>query len=171
MRDHYEQQDTASVLFRYKCWADDELLALLAEIEDELPDEQLGAILETINHAHVVDRIFASNVEKKKHAYRDTGTSNTPTLTELSEAITETDRWYLRYVEEVEPEALAETIRFTFTNGAPGQMSREEMLAHVITHGGYHRGEVGRIVAQLSKPTSPDTFTGYLHQAEPRRRT
>jgi len=158
-------------LFRYKCWADDELLALLAEIESELPDQQLGEILETINHAHVVDRIFASNVEKKKHAYRDTGTNNTPTLAELSKAIVKTDRWYLRYVEEVEPGALAETIRFAFTDGASGQMSREEMLAHVITHGGYHRGEVGRIVTQLSKPTSPDTFTGYLHRAEPARRS
>jgi len=157
-------------LFRYKCWADDELLALLAKIESELPDRQLGEILETINHAHVVDRIFASNVEKKKHAYRDTGTSNTPTLAELSKAIVETDQWYLRYVEEVEPEALAETIRFAFTDGAPGRMSREEMLVHVITHGGYHRGEVGRIVTQLSKPTSPDTFTGYLHRAESGRR-
>ncbi|RUT80545.1 MULTISPECIES: DinB family protein [unclassified Mesorhizobium] len=156
-------------LFSYKSWADNELLALLAEIENETTEKQLGAILETVNHAHV-DRIFASNLQQQKHSYRDTGTSSTPTLAELSKAIKETDRWYLRYVEQVEPEELAEAIRFAFTDGAPGQMSREEMLAHVITHGGYHRGEVGRIVTQLSKPSSPDTFTGYLHQAEPARR-
>ncbi|RVA45308.1 damage-inducible protein DinB [Mesorhizobium sp. M7A.F.Ca.US.001.01.1.1] len=157
-------------LFRYKSWADDGLLALLAGIESDVSEEQFGTILETINHAHVVDKIFASNVQKQKHGFRDTGTSSTPTLAELSKAITETDQWYLRYVEQLEPEALAEPIPFTFTSGAPGEMSREEMLAHVITHGGYHRGEVGRIVTQLSKPTSPDTFTGYLHQAEPVRR-
>ena len=157
-------------LFRYKSWADDELLALMAGIENDIAEDQLDAILETINHAHVVDRIFASNIQKQKHDYRDTGTSDTPTLAELSAAITETDRWYLRYVEQLEQEELAETIPFTFTSGAPGQMSREEMLAHVITHGGYHRGEVGRIVTQLSKSSSPDTFTGYLHQAEPARR-
>lgn len=156
-------------LFSYKSWADNELLALLAEIENETTEKQLGAILETVNHAHV-DRIFASNLQQQKHSYRDTGTSSTPTLAELSKAIKETDRWYLRYVEQVEPEELAEAIRFAFTDGAPGQMSREEMLAHVITHGGYHRGEVGRIVTQLSKPSSPDTFTGYLQQAEPARR-
>ncbi|MEI9427917.1 DinB family protein [Mesorhizobium sp. Cs1299R1N3] len=157
-------------LFAYKSWADDELLALLAEVENDVTDEQLVAILETVNHAHVVDRIFMSNIQKRTHGYRDTGTSSTPKLAELSEAITETDRWYLRYVEQVEPEELAETINFSFTDGASGQMSREEMLAHVITHGGYHRGEVGRMVTQLSKPSSPDTFTGYLHQAEPARR-
>ncbi|AMY01084.1 DinB family protein [Mesorhizobium ciceri] len=157
-------------LFRYNSWADDGLLALLAGIESDVSEEQFGTILETINHAHVVDKIFASNVQKQKHGFRDTGTSSTPTLAELSKAITETDQWYLRYVEQLEPEALAEPIPFTFTSGAPGEMSREEMLAHVITHGGYHRGEVGRIVTQLSKPTSPDTFTGYLHQAEPVRR-
>ncbi|RUU07248.1 damage-inducible protein DinB, partial [Mesorhizobium sp. M7A.T.Ca.TU.009.01.3.2] len=73
-------------LFRYKSWADNELLALLAEIENETTEKQLGAILETVNHAHVVDRIFASNLQQQKHSYRDTGTSSTPTLAELSKA-------------------------------------------------------------------------------------
>ncbi|MEO5760296.1 MAG: DinB family protein [Mesorhizobium sp.] len=157
-------------LFKYKSWADEELIVSLNEIEKDLGREDLGQILETINHAHVVDKIFAANARRQKHDYRDTGTAETPKLAELSEAIRETDRWYLDYVEQLDPEKLAETIRFTFTDGTSGEMTREEMLAHVITHAGYHRGEVGRIVTQLSKPTSPDTFTGYLHRAEPARR-
>ncbi|MBN9220817.1 MAG: DinB family protein [Mesorhizobium sp.] len=157
-------------LFGYKAWADEELLALLGGIEQQLSKEDLGEILETINHAHVVDRIFAANARRQKHDYRDTGTAQTPTLPQLSEAIRETDRWYLAYVEQLAPEELAETIPFTFTDGSPGRMSREEMLAHVVTHAGYHRGEVGRILTRLSKPTAPDTFTGYLHRAEPARR-
>ncbi|WP_348524358.1 DinB family protein [Mesorhizobium sp. L2C089B000] len=28
-------------------------------------------------------------------------------------------------------------------------MSRQEMLTHVVTHGGYHRGEIGRILMQI----------------------
>lgn len=49
-------------------------------------------------------------------------------------------------------------------------MSREEMLAHVITHGAYHRGAVGRIMAQLSIAPPRDVYTGFLHATEPHRR-
>ena len=57
-----------------------------------------------------------------------------------------------------------------FTDGQPGRMSREEMLAHVATHGSYHRGAVGRIMAQVAVPPPRDIFTVFLHQSEPRRR-
>jgi uncharacterized damage-inducible protein DinB len=49
-------------------------------------------------------------------------------------------------------------------------MSRQEMLTHVAVHGTYHRGEVGRILRQLSAPLPWDTFAVYLHQAQPERR-
>ena len=49
-------------------------------------------------------------------------------------------------------------------------MSREEMLGHVVTHGGYHRGAVGRVMAQVSVAPPRDIFTVYLHRAEPERR-
>lgn len=38
---------------------------------------------------------------------------------------------------------LDESISFNFTDGDVGTMTREEMLFHVITHGAYHRGNVG----------------------------
>jgi uncharacterized damage-inducible protein DinB len=80
------------------------------------------------------------------------------------------DRWYLGYLETATPELLSESVPFTFTDGDKGCMSREEMLAHVVTHGGYHRGEVGRIMAQHSVGLPWDTFAVYLHRTEPSRR-
>jgi len=50
------------------------------------------------------------------------------------------------------------------------RMSREETLAHIATHGGYHRGAVGRIMAQASVAVPRDIFTVHLHQSEPERR-
>jgi len=36
---------------------------------------------------------------------------------------------------------------------------------HLVVHGDYHRGAVGRIMSQLSiKP--PEAFTAYLHKTE-----
>jgi uncharacterized damage-inducible protein DinB len=49
-------------------------------------------------------------------------------------------------------------------------MTHEEMLAHVITHGAYHRGEVGPLFTVLSLTRPRDIFTGYLHIFEPQRR-
>lgn len=41
---------------------------------------------------------------------------------------------------------------------------------HLITHGGYHRGAVGRIQAQLGVAPPRDLLTKFLHEAEPARR-
>ncbi|MGO4333570.1 hypothetical protein AB4037_01570 [Labrys sp. KB_33_2] len=49
-------------------------------------------------------------------------------------------------------------------------MSREEMLAHVVTHAGYHRGEIGRLLPQIVEAASVDVFAGYLHRSDPDRR-
>ncbi|WP_341872622.1 DinB family protein [Mesorhizobium amorphae] len=49
-------------------------------------------------------------------------------------------------------------------------MSRQEMLTHVIIHGGYHRGEIGRLLSQISIAPPWDTFAVHLHQTEPSRR-
>jgi uncharacterized damage-inducible protein DinB len=57
-----------------------------------------------------------------------------------------------------------------FTDGAPGRMSREEMLLHVITHGAGHRGQVSALLLLNGLRTAADGFTTYLHQAEPAAR-
>ena len=44
---------------------------------------------------------------------------------------------------------LSEGLSFTFTDGQRGHMSREEMLAHIVTDGSNHRGAVGQIMKQL----------------------
>jgi uncharacterized damage-inducible protein DinB len=104
------------------------------------------------------------------HTFTATNTVETPTFEALREAVFACDQWYLDFVAGVAPEALADTIAFSFTDGARGCMSREEMLAHIVNHGSYHRGAVGRIMAQAGVAPPRDIFTVYLHQAEPARR-
>ncbi|WP_276311671.1 MULTISPECIES: DinB family protein [unclassified Variovorax] len=134
------------------------------------PPDDYRTALRVFNHAAIVDRIFVANVQRTAHAFSTTGAPEPPPPETLAEAVRETDRWYIDYIARLSPRELEESIEFTFTDGAPGRMSREEMLAHVATHAGYHRGEVGRIMTRLTGSSPPDTFTGYLHQAEPARR-
>jgi uncharacterized damage-inducible protein DinB len=65
---------------------------------------------------------------------------------------------------------LAEAIDFRFTDGAPGRMSREEMLLHVMIHGGYHQGQAGWLVMESSMTPPADGLTSYLRKAEAARR-
>jgi len=66
--------------------------------------------------------------------------------------------------------SLSERLAFTFTDGDKGLTSREEILLHVALHATIHRGEVCRILWQLSITPPWDTPAVYLHQSEPHRR-
>jgi uncharacterized damage-inducible protein DinB len=163
-------QTLLNSLFRYKSWADEGLLASLATLAERAPQAEYQAAVRVFNHACIVDRIFVANLQRMEHGCTATGSDTAPPLRELAETVRETDRWYVAYTARVSTEELAEIIDFTFTDGAAGRMSRQEMLGHVVTHAGYHRGEVGRIMWRVMGSSPPDTFTGFLHQAEPARR-
>lgn len=55
---------------------------------------------------------------------------------------------------------------FTFTDGASGRMSREEMPMHVLTHGAGHRGQVSAVMLLQAVAPVRDGFTTCLHEAE-----
>jgi uncharacterized damage-inducible protein DinB len=127
-------------LFRYKAQANDEILTAMRLFDDASPAKEIA--IRVLSHTHVVDQIFAANLTGAEHGYTSANTSEAPTLEELSGAIRISDQWYIDYVSRLDNAQLAETIDFAFTDGAPGRMSREEMLMHVMTHGGCHQGQV-----------------------------
>ena len=156
--------NTLQRLFRYKAWANDELLTALAKLGGESPIAKLA--IKALSHSYVVDQIFAAHLRGKRHAYASANLSELPTLEDLSADIRTSDREYVDYVSALERGQLAERIDFTVTDGAPGCMSREEMLMHVITHGVGHRGQVSAVMLLNSVPPASDGFTTYLHKAE-----
>jgi uncharacterized damage-inducible protein DinB len=160
--------DTLQHLFRYKAWANDELLTALAKLGGE--PIVTGLAIKALSHSHVVDRIFAAHMRRKAHAYTSANLSELPTLEELSADITKSDLEYIDYVSALDRAQLAEPIDFAFTDGAPGRMSREEMLMHVINHGTGHRGQVSALMLLNSLPPAKDGFTTFLHEAEPSAR-
>lgn len=157
-------------LLQYKAWANQELFAELQQLDPLTQQSELHAALRILNHIHVVERIFVANLQGINHSYSTTNTPETPTLEALHKAVQNTDRWYVDYVAGLSTEQLAERLRFEFVDGDTGCMSREEMLAHIVTHGGYHRGAVGRIMAQLQLAPLRDIYTRFLHDDQPQRR-
>ena len=163
--------DTLQRLFQYKAWANDGLLTALARLDRETPIT--GLAIKALSHSYIVDRIFAAHMRRTTHTYTSANSGEMPTLDELSADIRKSDREYIDYVSALDRDQLAERIDFAFTDGAPGRMSREEMLMHVITHGIGHRGQVSAVILLNSVPPAKDGFTAYLHEAEAstRRRT
>lgn len=157
-------------LFAQKSWANNDLFNAVAEISSE---EHAGAIhtaTRTLNHVYVVDRIFRAHLLGEAHGYEATNTEATPELGELQFAVAETDAWFESYVAALTEAQLCEAISFRFTDGDTGTMTGEEMLFHVITHGAYHRGNVGQVMKSISIAPPRDLYTKFLHVREPSRR-
>lgn len=157
-------------LFGHKAAIDRQFFEKMALIDATVHAERRLAALRILNHAHVVDRIFAAHLRGAPHGYTATNTTETPELDALAQAVAETDAWYQSYVAAIAPEALSEPIAFTFTDGDAGRMTRAEMLLHVCLHSSNHRGAVGQLLKECGVPPPRDLLTRYLHQTEPSRR-
>jgi uncharacterized damage-inducible protein DinB len=156
--------DTLQHLFGFKAWANDELLTTLAELDEDSP--VTGLAIQALSHTYIVDRIFAAHLRREPHPYRSANASVPPMLGDLASDIRGSDLDYLGYVAWLDRHQLEERIGFTFTDGAPGRMSRAEMLMHVITHGVGHRGQISALLLLNKLPPAKDGFTTWLHEAE-----
>ena len=161
---------TLKSLFAYKAWANSELFDCLQSLAPG-STEPLHACLRTLNHIYVVDRIFRAHLEGEPGNFAATNTSETPTLEALRCDVSATDSWYMDYVASLSEQGQFEVLDFTFTDGDSGRMSREEMLLHVATHGGYHRGNVGQVLKTSSITPPRDLYTKYLHTSDAQRRS
>ena len=163
-----EQISTLERLFRHKAKANGDMLAAMAGFENGSPAKEVA--IRTLSHTWVVDRIFAAHLSGAAHGFSSANQAAAPSLDELAAEIAASDAWCVDYVSRLTPPRLGDVIDFTFTDGAPGRMSREEMLMHLITHGCGHRGQVGWMMMEAGVEPPTDGLTTYLHTAEATRR-
>ena len=157
-------------MLAYQAWANAELAEKLAGMDPARDAGERHAIIRLMSHIHVVSRIFAAHLQGVAHGYASDNTEETPEPAALRAALAEVDGWYLDYLETVAEQGLADPVAFTFTDGDRGCMTRQEMLTHVVLHGSYHRGEIGRTLAGIAASPPWDTYAVHLHRAEPARR-
>ena len=161
---------TIQSLLAQKSWANNELFNALAAVNDAQHAAAVHTAIRTLNHIYVVDRIFQAHLLGGQHRYTATNTEATPELDTLQFSVAETDAWYETYVSSNSAEVLSESLAFRFTDGDAGTMTRVEMLLHVITHGAYHRGNVGQVLKSIAIAPPRDLYTKFLHVTEPARR-
>jgi uncharacterized damage-inducible protein DinB len=99
-----------------------------------------------------------------------TNTDELPQFEELDRRVVASNQWLQTYANHLAPHQFNERIRFTFVDGKNGLLSREEVLFHLVNHGTYHRGAIGRALDLAGAPRPADTYTVFIHAAEPERR-
>ncbi|NIY90677.1 DinB family protein [Vibrio diazotrophicus] len=156
--------------FQYKQWANAELLVLGEQQFDKLPQDDAIFFVRILNHTTVVDSLFISRILGEPEKYSADNTVETPTIAELRQTMEENDSWLVNYAQSLTPEELERSIVFKFVDGDLGTLTVEEILLHLLTHGSNHRGMASRTLAANGLERPKDTFTRYLHQAEPSRR-
>lgn len=159
------------VLTRYNAWANLRLFDLLktlpaAEV-NAIRKTGFGSMLNTLNHAYVVDLIWKAHLENKPHGFTSRITELVPTFPELCSAQTEIDVWYVNYADTLTEQMHDEAVTFNFVDGRPGIMTRGDMLLHVVNHKTYHRGYVADLLYQVgSRPPVMD-FPVFLRADPP----
>lgn len=148
-------------LAHYKAWADARLYeALTALTADALAAPSrifAGSILRTLNHVYLMDVVWKSHLLGVPHHLTTRNPETAPPLHVLRDAQRDIDAWYVEYAAALSPAARDEIVRFTFIGGGAGDMTREEIVHHVVNHASYHRGHMAAMLNQIgAQPPTTD---------------
>lgn len=145
--------NSVQTLVRYKAWADEIFLAVVARLpESELVAPRpitLGSIIRTLNHAYSMDYVWQCHLLARPHGLTTRNPVDHPPLRDLVAAQQRIDAWYVDYADALTSSQLAERIEFEFIGGGKGAMSRGDILLHVVNHTTYHRGHVADMLYHL----------------------
>lgn len=149
-------------LMRYKRWATNGLTAAIASNLSRIEPRDRMLIVRLLDHIQTVDEIFGDNLGGRPHGRRAPRSFELPEFETLARKAIVTADWYVSYADILTPAQRDETGDFAFSNGAPGRMTRGDMLLHVATHGTYHRGNIGVLLQKNGIEPNPDRLTDFL---------
>jgi uncharacterized damage-inducible protein DinB len=149
-------------LIHYKRWATNGLNAVLADNLERLPADEQALVRRLLDHIQTVDEIFRHNLVECPHGYTAPRSAEIPSFDALARESRATADWYADYADALRPEAVDETIDFSFSNGEPASMTRGEILLHVAMHAAGHRGQVALLLQKNGILPFPDRITDFL---------
>jgi len=141
--------NSAGMMARYKQWSNKVMFDAVAALpagEAEKPRASLFKnMVHTLNHIYVIDRIWQAHLEGRGHGYEARNTRDHPPLGELWRLQQEADAWYVAWADGQTGASLGEKVNYTLIGGNRGEMTRGEILLHVLMHANYHRGYVAEM--------------------------
>lgn len=149
-------------LFQYKAWTEEALFKCLKAPAAEPCSDAMEQALYWLAHINIVDQLFMSRLQGKQEEFDSVVTDSRQQLLQLEEAFARANRWFVEYTRSITPEERAERVRFTFKDGKQGDMTKEQILAHILSHGLQHRGSVATILPREILNDHQDHFTTFL---------
>ena len=154
------------MLAHYKVWADEVTFDAAASLAPaELVKERqtlFKTMIGTLNHIYVVDLIWQAHLEGRKHGFSARNVVLHPSLDLLRLAQRELNGWVVAWSEAQTDSTLGETIPFVFINGTKSALTRGEILLHLVTHGGHHRGWLADLFYQVPAKLPQTDLSVYL---------
>ena len=153
---------------QYKQWAESRII----EAVETLPTDgrTMAFARQQLGHMVIVEELFRSRLCGASPPHTATNVPDPAPLPVLSGRLRASTRWYLDYAASLSVDALETTVAFCFADGLPGSMRREEILFHIVNHGTYHRGAIGHALDLAGAARPADTYTVFIHAAQPQRR-
>ena len=158
-------------MMRYTAWANvkvfDAVAALPPGAAEAKTSGAAGSVMRTLNHVLVIDRIWQANLEGRAHGFEARNTPEHPPLAQMREEQAGMDAWYVAYAASLDAARHDEVVRFTFVGGAPGAMTRGEILQHVANHKTHHRGQVANMISAAGGKAPTMDLTVFARDVEP----
>ena len=116
----------------YKQWADRRTLDAVRFLDGSNSPTATAFALQQLNHMVRVEELFRARLLAAAAPHSSTNSELVPELDELEKRITDSNEWFMRYVEDVEPDQKNRSIHFQFVDGKRGFMTSVEVFFHVI---------------------------------------
>lgn len=115
-----------------------------------------------LNHIHIVDKIFHAHLCGEVHGFTSTVSDNIPELQLLRQEAANSNDWLIAYAGALDADMATERVQFVFTDGALGDMTREEILLHLLTHASYHLSTCSPLLEKNGLTIPPMLLTTML---------
>ena len=151
-------------LFAHKAACNRGLVGALRAAPAETDRARMAVALLTLEHTHIVDRLFQSRLNGAEPPFAAIASTQVPELETLAASLAETDAWYEAYAAEVSDAELETVVEFTYVaDGDTGRLTKGQILAHLITHGAAHRAGINTSLKGLGVVPAFDQMITTFH--------
>nr|WP_172689199.1 DinB family protein [Enterobacter cloacae] len=112
-----------------------------------------------LNHINVVDNIFRAHLCGARHHYNSIESDKVLNLASVRRRAMDSNKWLLAYASMLTATTSAERVSFTFPDGAPGDMTRAEILVYLLTHSQCHLSFIASVLTEKHISILPTTMS------------
>jgi uncharacterized damage-inducible protein DinB len=161
--------DDFRVLYEYDAWANRRALDSCASLTPEQFTRDLGSsfpsVRDTLAHTYGAQWLWFERWHGRVPSALPSA-ADFPDLQSLRDRWSELERNLAAFIDALTPAELQRVIKYKNTRGTPFEGPLEPMLAHVVNHSTYHRGQVVTLLRQLgAKPEATDLIAFYRQRA------